>query len=79
MPSEEEQEVRKQTAREIVLGWLEFSLLRHYAVDLHPMTVERTGDVVLRLTLRVGNGEIVKRLWEQQKRNNHNKVGYSHG
>lgn len=66
-----EGEVLEAVAARIIRGWIEFSTLRYYAVSLFPVKVERSGDVVFTLTLRVPHSEIARVLWSARKESPH--------
>ena len=50
-------ETTGERGKRVILNWLEFSILRHYAMDLQVVEVEPGGAVTLTLTLRVPSYE----------------------
>jgi len=63
--TEDEREARKAAAHQIIKEWLEFSTLRYYTLDLRALGVEKgSGDVIVRLVLKVSHWEVEKKLWE---------------
>jgi hypothetical protein len=51
------------------MGWLEFSTLRYYSIDLHSIGVDKgPGDVMVRLLMRVPHDEIERALWEEDRK-----------
>jgi hypothetical protein len=57
----QEEAATRQAARDVLTGWLEFSTLRYYAIGMETMQVEESGDVLVRLVLRVPKDEVARR------------------
>ena len=59
---------RREAAKHTVLGWLEFSWLRHYYRGIKTHSVERDGSVVIHLELHLPAADVNWAMDHQSKR-----------